>query len=128
MLTRAKYTSSLFILGILFIIAIPPSALFMSEYGLFSQAIILYPTLAIILFIALGIVAYAMLSLTINMIFATDETDKSVQINEVREKWNVTHTIILIELILVVLLALWFTTGQGMDVINNIVKDFLFIK
>ncbi|MFZ2153742.1 MAG: proton-conducting transporter membrane subunit [Candidatus Moraniibacteriota bacterium] len=128
MLTRAKYTSSLFILGILFIIAIPPSALFMSEYGLFSQAIILYPTLAIILFIALGIVAYAMLSLTINMIFATDETDKSVQINEMREKWNVTHTIILVELILAALLALWFTTGQGMDVINNIVKDFLFIK
>jgi hydrogenase-4 component F len=126
MLHRARYTSGLFILAIVFIIAIPPSALFMSEYGMFSQAIILYPTLAIILFVALGIIAYAMLALTINMIFAIEKTEDNIKYE--KERWNITHSIILLELILVVFLAFWFTTGQGIDVINNIVKDFLFIK
>lgn len=124
MLTRAKYTSILFILAILSIIAIPPSALFMSEYGMFSQAIALYPALAIILFVALGVIAYAMLALTINMIFAKEE---SVLENK-NERWNVTHTIMVIELIIMVGLAFWFTTNQGVGVINDIVKDFLFIK
>lgn len=126
MLRKARYTSTLFILAIVFIIAIPPSALFMSEYGMFSQAIILYPTLAIILFIALGVIAYAMLALTINMIFATDEIESNPI--DKKEKWNITHTIIAIELMLVAFLAFWFTANQGITVVNDIVKDFLFIK
>lgn len=126
MLSRARYTSLLFILAIVFIIAIPPSALFMSEYGIFSQAIILYPTLAVVLFVALGIIAYAMLALTINMVFAKEQMEEKVEYK--KERWNITHTIISIELGLVVFLAFWFTTGQGVAVIDNIVKDFLFIK
>ncbi|MDX9913104.1 MAG: proton-conducting transporter membrane subunit [Candidatus Moranbacteria bacterium] len=126
MLSRAKYTSLLFTAAILAIIAIPPSALFMSEYGMFSQAIVLYPVLAIIIFIALGVIAYAMLALTINMIFATDEKEDGLK--DEKERWNVTHTIMTIELLAMVFLAFWFTTNQGIDVINDIVKDFLFIK
>lgn len=153
MLIKAKYTSVLFIAAILMIIAIPSSALFVSEYGMFSQTMMLYPITAIILFIALGIIAYAMLALTINMIFAKDGDGKvelsqihgvtnstSIQgsdearpasaqgYGEARERWNITHTIMLVELIIMVGLAFWFTTNQGMSVINDIVKDFLFIK
>ncbi|EKE22108.1 MAG: NADH dehydrogenase subunit N [uncultured bacterium] len=126
MLMRARYTSALFILGILAIIAIPPSALFMSEYGMFSQAIAIYPILAIIIFIALGIIAYAMLALTINMIFATEKIEDNIEYK--KERWNITHTIMTVELIIVAILAMWFTTSGGINIINNIVKDFLFIK
>ncbi|MFA6183537.1 MAG: proton-conducting transporter membrane subunit [Parcubacteria group bacterium] len=125
MLSQARYTSFLFIIAIVLIIAVPPSALFMSEFGLFSQSILSYPVISIILFIALGIIAYAMLSLTINMIFARGEEDKSFAM---RERWNITHTIMVVELVIVVGLAVWFTSGAGINVINDIVKDFLFIK
>ncbi|KKP67204.1 MAG: Hydrogenase, membrane subunit 1-like protein (EchA-like) [Candidatus Moranbacteria bacterium GW2011_GWE1_35_17] len=126
MLTRARYTSVLFIVGILSIIAIPPSALFMSEYGMFSQAIVLYPVTAIIFFVALGIIAYAMLALSINMIFATEKNEKDAK--NKAERWNITHTVMTIELIVVLGLAIWFTTSHGVSVIEDIVKDFLFIK
>ena len=125
MLSKAKYTSILFILGILAIVAMPTSALFVSEYGMFSQTIIQYPKLAIGLLIALGIIAYAMLSLTINMIFA--KADDSDLKNE-NERWNITHTIIVFELLILVALSFWFTSGYGVYVIDAIVKDFLFIK
>jgi len=125
MLLRARYTSILFILGILAIVAMPTSALFVSEYGMFAQTIVQYPKTAIALFIALGIIAYAMLLLTINMVFSKSE---SGAIECENEKWNITHSVIVVEMLILFFLAFWFTTSQGMDVINAIVKDFLFIK
>lgn len=125
MLSRAKYTSVLFIVGILSIIAMPPSILFLSEYGMFSQAIVLYPKTSLILFVALGIIAYAMLSLTMQMVFAKRE---ECDVEYEKEKWNITHTIIVIEFIILILLAYGFTLSQGMNIVNGIVKDFLFIK
>jgi hypothetical protein len=47
---------------------------------------------------------------------------------EAKEHWNVTHTIMTVELIIVAILAMWFTTSGGINVIDNIVRDFLFIK
>lgn len=125
MIVRARYTSALFILGILAIIAMPPFALFMSEYGMFAQTIALYPKTAIALFIALAVIAYAMLFLTITMIFSKKE-DGPIEYE--KEKWNITHSVVVIELIMLISLAFWFTSTQGLDVINAIVKDFLFIK
>lgn len=126
MFKYSKYTSILFILGIVAIIAIPPSALFVSEYGIFSQAIVLYPVLSIFLFIALGIIAYAMLLLTVSMVFDTQEEKEEDKIK--KEKWNSTHTIIVIEIIILIFLAWWFTIGSSIELIENIVSTFLFIK
>lgn len=126
MFNRARYTSILFIIGILCIIAIPPSALFMSEYGMFAQAIILYPITTLGLFVALGVIAYAMLSLTITMIFHEDN-EKKHDITK-KEKWNITHTIIVIEGAVLMVVSFWFTTTHGIDVIKNIVDGFVFTK
>lgn len=126
MYAQAPYTSILFIIAILGIIAIPPSALFVSEYGMFAQAIIMYPKTTLALFVALAVIAYAMLSLTITMIFHEDENKGDGNIK--RESWNITHTVIVVELVMIAIFAMWFTTTQGSDVINNIVNSFLFIK
>ncbi len=126
MYVQAPYTSILFIIAILGIIAIPPSALFVSEYGMFAQAIIMYPKTTLALFVALAVIAYAMLSLTITMVFHEDESKINGSIK--KESWNITHTVIVIELVIIVIFAMWFTTTQGSDVINNIVNSFLFIK
>lgn len=126
MLARAKYTSSLFILGILFIVAMPPSVLFISEYGMFAQAMVYYPKTAMALLVALGIIAYAMLLLTITMLLAKKETDVAVSYK--KERWNITHTVIVAEFAILLFLAYWLTTSHGMEIINAIVADFLFIK
>lgn len=125
MLARASYTSVLFIFGILFIVAMPPSVLFISEYGMFAQAMALYPKTALVLFIALGVIAYAMLLLTITMIFAKKE-EEAIKYN--KERWNITHTVIVVEFAILLFLGYWLTTPQGIDIINAIVADFLFIK
>ena len=125
MLSQSKYTSILFILGILAIVAMPNSALFVSEYGMFSQVITQYPKTAMALFVALGVIAYAMLSLTINMIFAKEDNGG---LKNKDEKWNITHTIISLELLVLLALVLWFTSSYGIKVIDAIVRDFLFIK
>ncbi len=123
MFAEAKYTSLLFLLAIVAIVAIPPSALFVSEYGMFTQAIILHPALSIIIFIALGIIAYAMLALSVKMIFTTEDNYKK---EITKESWNVTHTIMMVELLAVVVLAGWFTTPSALRVITNITKTFIY--
>ncbi|MFA5986918.1 MAG: proton-conducting transporter membrane subunit [Parcubacteria group bacterium] len=122
----ARYTSVLFILGVLGIIAIPPSALFMSEYGMFAQAVMLYPKTALALFVALAVIAYAMLSLTITMVFHRDEAKIDEYVK--KESWNITHTVITAELVILAVLTVWFTTTNGLSVIDNIVSSFLFVK
>ncbi|HAT73993.1 MAG: Hydrogenase, membrane subunit 1-like protein (EchA-like) [Candidatus Moranbacteria bacterium GW2011_GWF2_36_839] len=127
MLKYSKYTGVLFILGIVAIIAIPPSALFISEFGMFAQSIAAYPITSIILFIALGIIAYAMLSLSIKMIFNVEEENNG-EFKTQKEKWNITHSIIVFEFIILIGLAFWFTTANAEILIDKIVKSFLFIK
>lgn len=123
----ARYTSIIFILGIVAIIAIPPSALFVSEYAMFSQAVSLHPLISIFLFIFLGIIAYAMLSLTVNMVFDVEEDDKNE--NRIKkEKWNIVHTVMVVELLVLAFLAWWLTTDNAMSLIGNVTSNFLFTK
>ncbi|EKE11167.1 MAG: hypothetical protein ACD_15C00133G0018 [uncultured bacterium] len=124
MLHYSRYTSMLFMAGIVAIIAIPPSALFVSEYSMFAQSIALHPIVSIFFFIALSIIAYAMLAVTIEMIFSVDESGKRIDMK--KERWNITHSIIAIELALVVFLAWWFTTLGAGRIINHIVETFIY--
>ncbi|GEM_PF-461061 len=135
MFEEARYTSILFLLGIVMIVAIPPSALFVSEYAMFAQVIVLHPVVSILLFIALGIIAYAMLSLSVKMIFAKEPASATssgaakpalAEATVGKEKWNVTHTIMSVELCMVVFLAWWLTTPGSMGVLGNITKTFIY--
>lgn len=126
MFREAKYTSILFILGIIAIIAIPPSALFVSEYGMFVQAIAIHPVLSVVLLVALSIIAYAMLALTIKMIFSVEENGGKTEFK--KEKWNITHSVMVLELVMIIFFAWWFTTDGAADVLGNIAKTFLFVK
>jgi hydrogenase-4 component F len=125
MFARAKYTSILFVLGILGIVAMPFSVLFVSEYGMLSQAIILYPKTALALFVFLGVIAYAMLRLTMSMLLAKK---KGESIRYQAEKWNLTHSIIAFELCLVFILSFVFTSESGYALVQAIATDILFIK
>lgn len=118
-----RYTAILFLLGLLAIVALPPSALFISEYTLFIAALAYHPALAILLFIALSVVAYSMLRLIIPMLFFnTDgETTKN-------QKWNITHSVMLLQLTMLVVFAFWVTSNSGLNFIQGIVTDAVYFS
>lgn len=117
----APYTGTLFLLGILAIIAVPPSVLFVSEYALFAQMFVEHWLLALVVLAALSLIAFAMLRLTFTLLF--DDEKKEAKTEGMRkENWNITHAIMAIQLVILIGLTFALTTRPGIDFIMNIVK------
>ncbi len=126
LLKRAPYTAVLFLLGILAIVALPPSILFVSEYTIFTAAFAMHPILALLIFLALSVIAYAMLHSTISMFFpAIGSEDEPAP---KKEKWNVTHWVMTLQLILIVSLTFFFSSGNGLAFLDSIAKDAIYIS
>jgi len=113
-------TGVLFVLGILAIIGLPPTALFVSEYTMFTALLQTHVWLAIVIFAALSAIAFAMLRLTIIM---TLPSDAEAPVAGVKEKWNVTHVVMITEIALVLALSFWFTSDSGLNFINGIASN-----
>lgn len=125
LLKKAPYTASLFLLGILAIIAVPPAVLFVSEYTIFSVAFAMHPVLSLLIFLALSIIAYAMLRSTIEMFFGEALEAETLQ---QKEKWNLSHSVMLVQLVLVVGLTFFLSSGSGFSFIESIAKDTIYIN
>ncbi|MEI7451675.1 MAG: proton-conducting transporter membrane subunit [Candidatus Falkowbacteria bacterium] len=113
-------TGLLFVLGILVIIGLPPTALFISEYTMFAALIKAHLGIALLVFAALSAIAFAMLRLTIMMTLP----DSSAPVMP-KEKWNITHVVMISEIILVVLLSFWISSPSGMNFINSIARNLI---
>ena len=124
LMKKAPFTAILFLFGILSIIALPPSILFVSEYTMFTSAFALHPFLSLLIFAALSVIAYAMLRSTIGMFFSEGEDITSLGN---REKWNLTHWVMIVQLILVVGLTFFFSSADGLKFIDLIAKDIIYI-
>ncbi|NTU98726.1 hypothetical protein HGA64_01830, partial [Candidatus Falkowbacteria bacterium] len=120
-LSYAPYTGVLFLLGILAIIAMPPSVLFVSEFSLIAVLIQSHVWLAIILLAALGLIAFSMLRLTVGMLFA--DRAETAKIDQPKERWNLTHTVMSTQLLLVAIMAVWFSTGAGQRFVSAIASN-----
>jgi len=124
LLKKAPYTAVLFMLGILAIVALPPSILFVSEYTIFTAAFALHPVLALCVFLALSVIAYAMLRSTVDMLFASAENESEIK----KEKWNVTHWVMTLQLVLIVGLTFFFSSSNGFAFIDSIAKNTIYIS
>ena len=124
LMRRAPYTGTLFLLAILAIIALPPSILFVSEYTIFAIAFAMHPILSICVFLALSVIAYAMLKSTIGMLFSID----SERDNQQKEKWNTVHWVMTLQLILIVSLTFFFSSSSGLVFIDSIAKNTIYIS
>jgi len=117
-----RYTAILFIVGMLAIVAMPPSALFVSEYTMFVAALSKYPVLALIILVSLSVIAYAMLRLIVPMLFFNGKSDETK-----KHKWNSTHSVMCLQLIILFSFAAWVTTASGLNFIQGIVVDAVYI-
>lgn len=118
LMKQTPYSGTLFLLGILAIIATPISVLFASEYLLFAQMFLQHWVVAIITLLALSLIAFAMLRLTFSLLYGRNDNEEKIE----REKWNITHTIMTIQLALVFGLMFALTSPAGLDFINTIVN------
>ena len=119
------YTATLFLLGILAIIALPPSALFVSEFAIFTSAFAIHPVIALVIFASLSIIAFSMLRSTLSMFSNAAEGDK---LPAKKEAWNVTHAIMTIQLIALVSFGLWVSSKQGFDFMGAIAKGETYVN
>lgn len=124
LMRRAPYTGTLFLLGILAIIALPPSLLFVSEFTMFTSAFVIHPIISIIVFAALSIIAYAMLKSTIGMLFSADESENDIK----KEKWNITHYVMTFQILLIIGLTLFVSSENGINFIDSIAKNTIYIS
>lgn len=124
LITRAPKTAAFFLLGILAIIALPPSVLFVSEFTIFSDAFRIYPKISLLVFAALSIIAYAMLKTTVGMVFSKAEEGTEVK----KEKWNLTHSVMLVQLVIIAGLTFFMASDKGITFADSIAKDKIYIS
>lgn len=123
------YTAILFLVSILMIIAIPPSALFVSEYAIFTSALGKHSVISIFILIALSIIAFSMLKSTMMMFSRNEEVaDGEIEIIKTKEKWNITHSVMVLQLLLVIVFGVWVSSKNGFEFIDSIAKNAVYIS
>ena len=116
---RLPITGTLFTLGILLILAVPPSALFTSEFLAISAGLQSHPWATIIVLISLSIIALSMLHSILTMWYGGTQNSETI----VKEKWNITHSVMLAQIILAVCLGLLATTSPFLDTLGSIAQS-----
>lgn len=126
LMNKMPITGTMFLLGILAIVAMPPSVLFVSEFAMFASALKLHPVLSLVIFVALSVIAYAMLRSTVEMLFSKEVEDGANKTE--KEKWSWTHSVMALQLILVFGLAVFFSTENGILFIDSIARGTVYIS
>lgn len=117
---QSPYTAALFLLGILTILAAPPTALFASEYLILREGFVVHPWLSLILVGALTMVLIGMMRPTVQMLFAAAASDAPAQLVPARERWRITHTIAVCQLVACIALGVWFFSPSGIAFMQTI--------
>ncbi|TSC85523.1 MAG: hydrogenase-4 component F [Parcubacteria group bacterium Gr01-1014_8] len=103
------YTGGLFLVAFLALLGVPPSPLFASEYFMAAAAIGTHPYATGAVFLALTIVFAGFVRLLMPMLFG-ESPDRGG-----RERWNISHTAITLNIVLLIGLgiALWIAPGEA---------------
>lgn len=117
LMKKAPITATLFLLGILAIIAVPPAGLFISEFMLVGAGLQSVPWLTLILLLALSMIAFSMLKSTAAMLYSKDE--ESIETTH-EETFTLTHAVVIFQLVLIVLLGLYVTSAPVMNLFTLI--------
>ena len=108
---RVPRTATLFLLGLLALLAVPPSALFVSEFFLIGFGITTHPVLTAFLLVLLTMTFIAMVRGVIPMLYARAADDVPERVH--RERWNPVHLVLALQLTAVVGIGCWFLTRGG---------------
>lgn len=121
---RFPVLASLFLIALLFLLAVPPSPLFMSEWRLVLAAIFSHPWLIALVLVSLVIAVVGMLQAVLAMLFEDEDTEHPAPTPRC-SGWNITTVVMTIELLLLVALGGWMLTEHGAQFLQRI-SDTMF--
>jgi hydrogenase-4 component F len=118
-----KRSTTLFFFGLVSLLAVPPSALFLSELAIVSAGVAARATLfpAAALLVGILIASFAMMKFSVQFLDARQHADshgahvgaERKEIPETAQKWNLTHTAMLVEFLLLIGLSVFAATVSG---------------
>jgi len=110
------YSGAFFLVGLLALLAVPPSPLFMSEYLIISTGIVNHPWAMMIVLIALTIILAGFVNLFMPFLFSRAHLAESEAVvpEEVGEHWGISHMAFSLHVVLIAAIGvfLWTTPGQ----------------
>lgn len=112
------YTAGFFLVGLLLLLAVPPSPLFMSEFLLAGHALSAVPFLFIFVLIALALVFIGFAKLFFPFLFGRAEGE--VQHTVEPERWNSAHTSMALHVVLMVCFGLALTAGMAFPLVSQV--------
>jgi hydrogenase-4 component F len=117
---RLPKTSLLFLLALLLLLAVPPSALFTSQLVMFGFGLkdFLWPTLLVV--VAVTVVFVSMVRHVYTLIFGDASPMKTPP---TPEAWNVLHVILGLHLVLAITLGVIYLTPQGLEFMVKIAQS-----
>lgn len=114
--TRVPRTATLFLLGLLALLAVPPSALFVSEFFLVGYGITSHPVLTVLVLLLLTMTCIAMVRGVIPMLYAKADVPAH---DHQPERWNPVHLVLVLQLAAVVGLGCWFMSRGGFAFVSD---------
>lgn len=115
-MTSLPYTGMLFLIGLLALLATPPSPLFLSEVMAFAAAINPHPYLVIGMLLAGTIIFAGMLRNLIPMLFGK----RSDSVTAPVEHWNISHTAMALHVVALVVLGVAFLYPSSQTYLTNL--------
>ncbi|MBI2483522.1 hydrogenase 4 subunit F [Candidatus Uhrbacteria bacterium] len=120
---RMPRTAALFFGGLLALLAVPPSALFVSEFMIVGYGITQHPVWTVLVLVLLTIACVAMMRIGVGMVFGKPPQDGDTEVQS--EPYQRMHAVLAVQLIGVVALGLWFTTSSGFAFAASIANDLI---
>ncbi len=118
---RLPITGSLFIAGVLLILAVPPSTLFTSEFITISASLQTHLWLTLLLLAALSMIALGMLRSVSTMLYnGSKEPGEAAP-----ERWNLTHSVMTLQLLVAVVFGLFATTPFALRFFSSIAQSLI---
>jgi hydrogenase-4 component F len=119
--TVLPYTGAFFLAGILALLAVPPSPLFLSEYFAVAASVVSHPVPTLIILLSGVVIVAGFVRLLVTMLIE-EPVD---QMPDVGETWNVSHTAMALHVALIVCVGIALMTGDGQHFITHIVTTSL---
>ncbi|TSC79925.1 MAG: hypothetical protein G01um101425_402 [Candidatus Peregrinibacteria bacterium Gr01-1014_25] len=119
-LRAAPATGVLFLLGLLAILAVPPSPLFTSELLLVTAGMSVHPALTLLFLLLLTIVFIGMLRAAFHMLFTRDTQSPP----QAGGGWNRTHAVMLAQLLCLAAVSAFLMTHEGFQLASLIAQQF----
>lgn len=119
---RLPKTAGLFLVTLLMILAVPPSAVFVSEmimlgFGLQSA---LWPCLLVL--VALTVVFFGMTRHVYRLLFGSDQTSEALE--QSGESWKSLHLVMAIHVLAAIALGIFYLTPPGLEFMVSIARSF----